>query len=288
MPFAKRWSELYSHPMTTFSEVPIAAPAALAQPPVADASAIALFLDVDGTLVDFADRPEHVHLDPGLPALLGILAARLGGALALVSGRPIAGIDALIGLPDLPAAGLHGAEIRYPNGHVGSTQAMPTPLPALRAQADALASAWPGVLIEHKRNAIALHYRNAPDAAAAVHARALDLLREAGPNWELQPGNHVFELKPAGTSKGTAIAALMREPSFEHRVPWAFGDDFTDEHAFERVNALGGISVIIGARRPTFARYALADPAGMRDWLGVLARQPLALKSGAQDIREVS
>jgi len=230
------------------------------EPPIARAHEIALFLDVDGTLIEFASTPGEARAEPGLADLLETIASRLDGALALISGRELDSIDAVIGLPRLAAAGQHGAQIRRADGEVSRFDGVSTPMPALRLQADAFAVATPGVLVEHKYNALALHFRGAPQAAAAVHAAAQSLLSEAGPSYELLPGNAVVELKPVGATKGTALAALMREAPFAGRVPWVFGDDFTDEHAFERANALGGVSVIVGPRRPTAARFALADP----------------------------
>ncbi|HEY0232974.1 MAG TPA: trehalose-phosphatase [Dokdonella sp.] len=257
-------------PATPMSpDVPMRAIAA--QPPIARADAIALFLDVDGTLVDFAPSPGEARADPALRDLLESLAIRLDGALALISGRELDSIDALLGLPRLAAAGLHGAQVRRVDGHVARFDGISTPMPALRVRANAFAATVPGVLVEHKYNAIALHYRAAPHAATAVHAAAQELLSEAGPTYELMPGNAVVELKPAGATKGTALAALMREAPFAGRIPWVFGDDFTDEHAFDSANALGGVSVIVGPRRPTAAQYALADPAAMRRWLSAFA-----------------
>jgi len=241
------------------------------EPPIARAPEIALFLDVDGTLIDFAPTPGLARAEPGLADLLETIAMRLDGALALISGRELDSIDAAIGLPRLAAAGQHGAQIRRADGEVSRFDGVSTPMPALRRQADAFADAVPGVLVEHKYNALALHFRGAPHAAAAVHAAAQTLLSEAGPAYELLPGNAVVELKPAGATKGTALSALMREAPFAGRVPWVLGDDFTDEHAFESANALGGVSVIVGPRRPTAARFALADPCAVRRWLEAFA-----------------
>jgi trehalose 6-phosphate phosphatase len=241
------------------------------EPPIALAHDIALFLDVDGTLIDFAPTPGEARAGPALADLLETIAARLDGALALISGRELESIDAAIGLPRLAAGGQHGAQIRRADGHVSRFDGVSTLMPALRTQADAFAAAMPGVLVEHKYNALALHFRGAPHAAAAVHAAAQALLSEAGPAYELLPGYAVVELKPAGATKGTALAALMREAPFAGRLPWVFGDDFTDEHAFESANALGGVSVIVGPRRPTAARFALADPHAVRRWLGAFA-----------------
>lgn len=128
------------------------------------------------------------------------------------------------------------------------------------------------MLLEDKTHALALHYRNAPAQSGAVERLAQRLLQIAGNEYVLQRGDHVIELKPAGVDKGGALAALMQSSPFRGRTPWMLGDDLTDEDAFARVNAMHGVSVIVGARRPTCARHALADPAAARAWLGAVAQ----------------
>jgi trehalose 6-phosphate phosphatase len=242
----------------------------LAPPPLADPATMALFLDIDGTLIDFADRPDGVIVDIALPPLLHALHHRLDGALAPLSGRPLHEIDALLGLPPAAAAGVHGAELRDASGRMLVTTHDSARMAALRERARTLLASHSGVQVEAKPDALSLHYRNAPEAAASVRAVARILLREAGADYALQPGDQVMELKPAGVDKGAAIAALMRSPPFSNRTPWVLGDDLTDEHAFALVNAHNGISVIVGVRRPTAARYALADPRAVRTWLAML------------------
>lgn len=251
--------------------LPLSASSPLPPPPRPDLATIALFLDLDGSLLDFAARPDAVVVEAGLPARLRQLRQSLQGALALLSGRPLQQIDALLGLPHAAAAGLHGAELRRADGNVIALRADATRLETLREHARKFAAATPGVLLEDKGAALALHYRNAPAAATDVQLAATELLRLAGAGFELQPGNRVVELKPAGVDKGVALDALMQAPPFAGRIPWMLGDDFTDEHAFARANELGGVSVVVGSRRPTLAHHALADPAAARDWLAALA-----------------
>lgn len=234
-----------------------------------------MFLDLDGSLLDFAAHPDAVEVTPAVRAVIARIHRILDGAFALLSGRPLAQIDALLDLPAIPGAGLHGAEIRERSGrrvaHAADTD---TALLAGRARElvanlpDAIAE---GIFIEDKGVALALHFRNAPAAADAIGTMAADLLHAAGPGHELQRGNHVVEIKPAGCDKGDALAWFMRTAPFAGRVPWMIGDDLTDEHAFARCNALGGVSVIVGTRRPTGARHALVDPAAVRAWLAALA-----------------
>ena len=252
--------------------------AALPAPPApARDDGWALFLDIDGTLLDFAARPDAVRVAAPLRDDLARLRERLHGALALLSGRTLQQIDALFDWRDGAAAGLHGAQWRGPGGATHD-EVQPASLTALRDEAHAQASKLPGVVLEDKHHALALHYRNAPAQRSAVERLARDLLQRAGSGFALQRGDHVLELKPAGCDKGRALAALMREPPFAGRRPWMLGDDLTDEHAFAETTARGGVGVIVGERRPTCARFALADPAAVRAWL-----HELALRSAAAE-----
>lgn len=230
----------------------------------------ALFLDVDGTLLDFAHHPDGVEVDPNLHDDLARLQARLDGAIALLSGRTLSRLDELFDWNHHVAAGLHGAQLRLPDGTVRTT-GNAAGFARVRARATALVAASRGVLLEDKRLALALHYRRAPAAREAAEHIAEMLLQDVGDSHVLQHGDHVIELKPAGVDKGRALAALMQHAPFHGRTPWMLGDDLTDEHAFRHVNANGGVSVIVGARRPTEARCALDDPAAVRAWLHGLA-----------------
>ncbi|MCD7097485.1 trehalose-phosphatase [Stenotrophomonas sp. MMGLT7] len=227
----------------------------------------ALFLDVDGTLIDFADRPERVHLLPQVRDSVSHLSERLHGALALVSGRPLAQLDALFAPLRLPAAGLHGHQLR---GTAGTGQApadASASLHRLHQAAKHLAATLPGVLVEDKEGiGLALHWRNAPQAAQQVLAFAEAQLAEL-PGYRLQPGDHVVEFVQLGRDKGVALELLMGEPAFHGRVPVFVGDDLTDEFGFAAANRLGGWSVLVGTRRPTAARYALPDIAAAHAWL---------------------
>lgn len=231
----------------------------------------ALFLDVDGSLIDFADAPDAVRLPRRLPSLLSRLAHRLDGAVALVSGRPLAGLDRLFAPLLMPAAGLHGLELR--NGSVlRPTPEVPAALAGIRAEAAALALAWPGAVIEDKGPALGLHWRAAPAARDPLRALAEAALPRL-PGYRLQHGDSVVELRPADGDKGTAIAALLEEAPFRGRVPVFAGDDVTDESGFATVNARGGVSVLVGAREPSAAHYALRNPNAVRRWLAAGATE---------------
>lgn len=245
------------------------APLALPAPPPMQPD-WALFLDIDGCLLDFADHPDHVVVPDGLHDDIRGLREALGGALALVSGRSLAQIDALFPEMDLEAAGLHGLELRAQlTGDAGPQAA---DLAHVRAAAEQVARAHPGARVEDKGVALALHWRAAPQARHGLEAVAASAI-ERLPGYRLQAGNCVVELRPDGHHKGTAIEQLMRSPPFEGRVPVYAGDDFTDEDGFMTVNSLGGRSIIVGDRRPTLARHAIADTAALRAWLAEGARR---------------
>lgn len=232
-------------------------------PPPLD-NGCALFLDVDGTLLDFAIHPDGVRLPAGALQILDRLRQQLAGALALVSGRPLTQLDRLFAPLHLPAAGLHGQEFRG----LGQTRRFTAPiaLHAIKHDAEALALQHPGMIVEDKGSNLALHWRAAPGAASAIQSLVEAHLAQL-PGYRLQPGDHVLELVPAGIDKGHAIRALMESASFKGRRPVFIGDDLTDEYGFATVNALGGWSVLVGNRDASQASYALRDPADVHAWL---------------------
>lgn len=223
----------------------------------------AFFFDFDGTLADLADHPESVQVDGAVPASLARLSRRCGGALAVVSGRPIADIDRHLGLSQLAVAGVHGAERRRADLTVERA-----PLPDLAGARDELA-AWcarhPGLRLEVKPGALALHYRGA-DAMEDLCRAAAQRAHAGVPGTALLHGKKVIEIKPAAADKGRAVLAYMAEPPFTGRLPWCFGDDVTDEAAFGAVQSLGGVAVKVG-EGDTTAAWRLPDPAALREWL---------------------
>ena len=241
-------------------------------PPLDRASA--LLIDVDGTLLEIAPHPDRVEVPPGLPRLLERLAGERDGALALVSGRPIADLDRLFEPWHGAAAGLHGIERRRPDGSRVESEATPADAAAaaaldrLRPELRAVERQRPGVWLEDKRRTLALHYRAVPEAGAEIRDRAERLLREQGDGLRLIPGKMVVEFQPRGHGKDGAIAAFMAEPPFRGRLPVFLGDDTTDEEGFAEVNRRGGLSIRVGAPLATSAAaYSLPSVAAARDWL---------------------
>jgi trehalose 6-phosphate phosphatase len=224
----------------------------------------ALFLDLDGTLLHIAQRPQDVRVDDALIALLGLLQGRLAGALAVISGRPLRELDALLAPLVLPGAGQHGAERRTAAGEV-RWYAPRAPASAAR-QLAAFAAAHPGLILEDKGASLALHYRLAPGLADTVQREMQSLAAEVAPQMHLLVGKMVCELKPAGSNKGTAIAQFMEERPFRERLPVFLGDDVTDEYGFEAVNRMGGLSAKVGPGK-TAAKFRLPDVDAVHAWL---------------------
>lgn len=242
---------------------------------------IALFLDFDGTLVEIAPLPDAVKLDRRVAPALDALRQGLGGALALVSGRPIGFLDSVLEPYRFDTAGLHGAQIRL-DGEIRSQADVPDAMREATRDLVRFANSNVGIIVEDKRISIALHWR----MASHLKDEALGLMRAVavrmGPGVRLQEGKSVAEIVPAGASKGGAIAWLMQRPPYAGRVPVFIGDDITDEAGFEAINALGGLSIRIGAGE-TCATRRIASPTDLRAILLAAAEQGgLTLSSFSQ------
>lgn len=228
----------------------------------------ALFLDIDGTLLEFESHPGLVRATAELIGLLQSVSDAFDGAVALISGRALSDIDRVFRPWQPYAAGVHGAEVR---GSTGTRLHQPDDalLASLRSRvSDTLTT--PGVWVEDKGHGFALHYRDAPDAEDLVRALAVELAEASDGTLEVQPGAFVQELRPAAYDKGLAVHELMAQAPFSGRRPVVVGDDRTDEFAFAAANAQGGVSVLVGPRSDTVAQYRIADPAAVRVWLSEL------------------
>jgi len=228
-----------------------------------------LFLDVDGTLIELTDAPLETFADAALKTLLGHVAERLGGAVALVSGRSIRYLDELFAPLRLPAAGLHGVERRKASGVLHGASFVDTQLSQARTAVLALVEAHPGTSMEDKGRTIAVHFRMAPQVEANIRQSLIDIAKPLGSNYHIQEGNMVLEIKPRGFSKATAIKAFMKEPPFSGRKPVFVGDDLTDQDGFRLVEDQGGISIAVGER--VRGQFRLENASAVRTWLQEIA-----------------
>lgn len=236
--------------------------------PLLDASSSALFLDFDGTLVELASEPDAIVIPPELVPLLAALRDRLGGALAVVSGRAVGAIDTFLHPLDLPVAGVHGSERRAADGNL---VLLPTPsLDTVEQAAARLLHEHPALAVEPKRGAVALHYRQAPQLED-ICRRTMEAAVAASPGVSLLHGKMVFEAKSSLANKGKALGAFLQEPPFAGRKPVFLGDDTTDEPGFSIAQELGGVGIKVG-QGETIAHHRIAGPAavraGLAAWLG--------------------
>lgn len=220
----------------------------------------ALFLDLDGTLLEIAATPALVVVPAGLPALLSRLYHLLDGAVAIVTGRPLAVVDGLLAPFSASAAGEHGAALRYDDG---SQEEMPATVAVPEAWRESLVAAserWPGVLVESKPHGCAIHYRLAPERGNDVWRLARALVTEEHPWFRLIPAREAVEIGPRTVSKGHAVERLMAQAPFAGRSPIFIGDDFTDEAGMNAARLFGGQGLRV-------AEFFGGDPAAVRAWL---------------------
>jgi trehalose 6-phosphate phosphatase len=235
------------------------------KPPAALPDDAALFLDFDGTLVELAETPGSIRVPEGLAPLLERLRQRLGGRIAIVSGRSIADLDRHLSTSGIAFSGSHGLELRLADG-TGLPLSVPIGLEDVNDRVRRFAADVTGLIAEEKPAGIALHYRRAP----AVEERAVRFMENLAARYgfTVQRGSMVIELRPIGATKADALRAFMTEPRFTGARPWFVGDDLTDEHGFAAAAELGGAGILVGPPRETAARFRLPSTAAVRDWLG--------------------
>lgn len=247
-------------------------PAPVAIPPLDRRSA--LFLDIDGTLTEIVQDPRGVSFTPDLIAMLQRLGEHLDGALALISGRGIADIDALFAPHRFPAGGQHGLEWRFPGGAVEEKPIDHAALATMHEALTRFVAAHPGAILERKSLSLSLHFRRVPEVQDAARAAVEQAMARYGDAFHIQGGLLVYEIKPRGASKGSVIESFMKRAPFAGRHPVFAGDDLGDEPGFVSVNALGGTTIVVGARTPSAARHRLPSVAATWQWLADALGEP--------------
>lgn len=231
-------------------------------PPTSLLDGASLFLDFDGTLVDFVDPSSDPV--PGQPMLdlLAALGRRLQGRLAIISGRSLDNLAGLVLVDGLDLTGSHGLERRLPDG-----TRLPVPagdFTALHAEGRRLAGEL-GILLEEKPSGAAFHYRGTPKLEQEVAAAVEQLARRH--QAEFRRGAMVVEVRAPGPHKGDAVRSIMGEHPFSEGVPLFIGDDITDEDGFQAARDLGGHAILVGAARDTAADFGLPSVAATLEWL---------------------
>lgn len=255
---------------------------ALRPPPLPAARDVALLLDFDGTLVDLAPTPDDVRVDTHLRQLLAHLQRQLDGAVAIVSGRAITSIDALLAPLQLPVAGQHGIERRCAAGRMHAPRARAAWIETASAALQAFSATRRGVLVEQKSHAVALHWRRAPQHAAAARDAVLALRATLRPQPALIEGHAVLELREPGPRKDAAVDAFLDEAPFRGRRPVYIGDDITDVPALRRAAQHDGLAICVGSADAAWRAalpanmHGLADPRAVRGWLAALLATTVA------------
>jgi trehalose 6-phosphate phosphatase len=241
----------------------------------------ALFVDIDGTLLEMAPTPDAVSVPPALLGVLEELVARLGGAVALLTGRRIASADRLLRPLRLIASGVHGTELRAErNGRI-CMLAPPLP-PAIVTKVDALGGIADGILVERKGAGMAVHYRHAPHLQGRLAAEVSAIVASC-PGLVVREGRMVLEIGPSGYSKGSALALLNARAPFAGRRPVMIGDDVGDESALAEAERRGGVALRVAGEHFS---GAMADFEGVRAvhaWLAAFATALRPMTRGVQE-----
>jgi trehalose 6-phosphate phosphatase len=228
---------------------------------------LALFLDVDGTLLEIAATPDRVRVPASLRNTLQLSCDRENGAFALLSGRSLDDLDEMFAPCVFPASGKHGLEVRLPSGKVIRPNIDPSVLDPARRWLGILQKDNRGLLLEDKGIALTMHYRLAPKLAPEVEVVMNEMVVELGEAFIVRAGKCVYEIMPRGFDERSAIHLLMQEREFAGRTPVFVGDDPCDEIGFQAVNEMGGHSIRVGNLEQTTARYRFSSVSTVVAWL---------------------
>jgi trehalose 6-phosphate phosphatase len=228
---------------------------------------LALFLDVDGTLLETAATPDRVRVPSSLRNTLQLTFTREQGACALLSGRSLAELDELFAPCIFPASGKHGLEVRLPSGEVVRPDIDPAVFDRARHWLRILQKENRGLLLEDKGCSLAMHFRLVPRMESELEVAMAELAAELGENYHLRRGKCVLELRPRAFSECSAIELFMKQREFIGRTPVFVGDDPSDEAGFEAVNAMGGHTIRVGNLERTAARHRFSSVSTVVAWL---------------------
>jgi len=232
---------------------------------------LALFLDIDGTLIDLAATPQSVVVPDTLMIVLRTLELQLDGALALVTGRSLTDVDRLFSTHRFVVGAQHGGEMRGPARQPRQELIFVAALNRLRPRIETILPSWKGLLLEDKGRSIAIHYRQNPGVAYELKATLHRLIATEADALELLEGKFVFEIKPKNFDKGDVVRALMLVAPFRGRVPIFIGDDETDRAGMVASRAHSGCAIRVGDKRDLLADGFLPSPAATRAWLRELS-----------------
>jgi trehalose 6-phosphate phosphatase len=267
---------LDTHTLPMNKTLPTCNPGQLLQR-LAEKDKLWLFLDYDGTLAEFAPTPDHVLPDKALQELVSRLAQRPRTRVAIISGRRLGHIQALLPVPGVLLAGTYGVELQLPDGR----RVDRVPRDSIRPTLEAVQPAWaqlieqrPGYYLEDKGWALALHGSRAEDGqteqvlARARQAAEAAIAQAPDGRFRLLGGDKFLELGPAQANKGSTLRYLMQQHPWPDACPLYMGDDDKDEEAFAVIKERGGLAVVVADQpRPTYADCRLPTPQAAREFL---------------------
>lgn len=232
---------------------------------------VALFLDFDGTLVNIAPLPDQVRLAPATRRVLRRLARHPRVTVVVISGRRRSELRRYIGLPGIRYHGLYGWER---SGQSPLPDMALNGLRSVRTQLSIHLTAIPGIWVEDKRFSLSVHFLGAsPPLQRRARVKLRSLLRPFRKTLRLIENLRDAEIVPRCIQgKGIAVQQFLAKPARCRALPFYFGDDHSDEDAFEAVRE--GISIRVGVARPTRASYSVRSPAAVAT---VLAKLEAAL-----------
>ena len=232
---------------------------------------VVVILDFDGTIVNIAPLPGQVRLSPAARRVLRRLGRHPRVTLVVISGRRRAELQRYIGLPGIRYFGLYGWECR---GHSPLPSSALIALRSARTQLSIHLSSIPGLWVEDKHFSLSVHFLGvSPPAQRRARRKLRSLLLPFQETLRVIENLRDAEIVPSCIlGKGAAVQRFLANPACSRVLPFYFGDDLSDEPAFEAVGK--GISIRVGAARPTRARYSVRDPAAVA---AVLAKLEAAL-----------
>lgn len=237
---------------------------------------ILLCADFDGTITPVRPRPADAELSQQLRTLLRSLSKKDAFFVGIISGRSLAELRRKVGIKELIFAGNHGLEIVYNNKKfVYPTAKRFIPLiSAIARNLNRRLGPFPGAILEEKRLSLSLHYRLIKNRnLARLRAVFLQTVRPylAARKLRLTHGKKVWDLRPAlDWDKGRAVIWLVRKLKAKNMLTLYIGDDLTDEDGFRAVNKIGGISILVGKKRHSAARYYLKGTKDTEEFLNRL------------------
>ena len=244
---------------------------------IMDGQRVSLFLDYDGTLTPIVARPERAHLSYQMREILKTLSRAY--PTAIVSGRSLADLRRRGGIPELTYAGNHGAEIWSADYTMvfDAGRAYKAELGRLAGELETLVRAHRGVIMEHKGQAITMHYRlldaRSARAFAEQYAKVVEKSAARGAV-RLPSRNKAFEIRPnADWNKGSAVNWLLQRKPFRSTLPIYIGDDETDKDGYRAI-AGRGVSVHVG-REVQEADYYLVAQTEVKTVLKWLCNHPV-------------